>query len=163
MEDDARSGPGGMSRQILIIKITAVVLGLLILLVTILVGLSNVSSDSSDTEKQEALDLFMLSFGLYTPANAYDEPLAYHFDVLKLNSLTPQQIAGDLEPGYAFSIEIIDVSQYDVKYTYSQENGTAFEILSTGSKEITGQRAAVLIIGEQRHAAILKITLGGEL
>jgi hypothetical protein len=155
----SRAGP--MSKQILMVKAGAVALGILILVVAAVLGFLNVSDDVDQTDLENAMDDFLQGLSTYQPINAYQEPLVNHFDVIKLNQVTSGQIYKDLEPAYDFIIEIFDVSQYPNRYSFTEDNGTSFKIESQTSygTTLSEQRVATLVVGEEQHAAILRVTL----
>ena len=154
-------GSLGISRQVLMIKAGAVVLGVIILILAAVLGFLNVSSDGGTTDLENAMDDFLKALSTYQAINAYQEPLVNHFDVIKLNQVTSEQISQDLEPTYDFIIELFDVSQYSIKHSFTEENGTSFKIESQTSYGTTlvEQRVATLVVGEENHAAVLKVTL----
>ena len=161
MAEDVRDSGIPLSRKIIAIKLAAVAVGLLILIIAVAAGWSNVSSDNKESELEEAMALFLDDLAVYQGVNAYDEPLANHFDVIKLSAATPEQVEADLDPGYDFVIEIIDVSQYSESLSFTEENGNALLTAPSGSSDtqLVQERSAALVLGDQTHAAVLRVTL----
>ncbi len=159
-EDESDSGIK-LSRQIIAIKAAAVVVGLMILIIAIAAGWSGVSSENEESSLEAALTEFLNDLAVYDGINAYNEPLVNHFDVVKLKTITSETIRADLDPEYDFIIEIIDVSQYSESFSLNVESGTAVQTGSAGSfsTTVTEQRAAALVMGDETHAAVLKVTL----
>jgi hypothetical protein len=150
-----------MSQQVLVVKGVAVALGVVILVVAAILGFISISDEQGMTGLENAMDDFLQGLSTYEKINAYQEPLVNHFDVVKLKGLTGEQIQQDLDPGYDFIVEILDVSQYSDRYSFSEEDQTAFKLETQGTYDstLTEFSVATLVVGQENHAALLKVTL----
>lgn len=154
-------GAGDTSRQVLTVKAGAVTLGVVILVVAAVLGWFSISDEREMTSLENAMDDFLHGLSTYEKINAYQEPLVNHFDVVKLKGLTEDQIQHDLDPEYDFILEIFDVSQYSDKYSFTEDDDTAFKMETQGSYDATlvEFRVATLVVGQENHAALIKVTL----
>jgi len=163
MAEDLPDSDQKLSRQVLAVKVGAVVLGALILVVAIGLGASRASERNLETDLEAAMEGFLQDLAVYEGINAYEQPLVNHFDVLKLRSVSVDIIKDDIDPGYDFIIEIFDVSQYQEGYSFTMENETGFRTAAPEGfgNVITQERSAALIFGQETHAAVLRVTLMG--
>ena len=150
-----------LPRQVLAVKAGAVILGIIILVVAAVLGWISISDDGELNDLENAMDDFLRDLSTYERMNAYQEPLVNHFDVVKLKVLSGDQIRDDLNPEHDFIIEIIDVSQYSNTYSFTQENGAAFKVETSSdhANTLVWTRVATLVVGQENHAAIIKVTM----
>jgi hypothetical protein len=126
-----------------------------------ILGWVSISDEREMSQLEDAMDDFLQDLSTYERMNAYQEPLVNHFDVVKLKTLSGDTIRKDLSPEFDFIVEIIDVSQYSDTYSFSRDNDTAFKIETQDSYDstLTVSRVATLVVGQENHAALLKVTL----
>lgn len=144
---------------ILYIKLGALAVGLIIFALAVVLGFMNVNEMRTETDMGQELYRFTEDFMGYEKISASSGSITGHFDVAKLDSLTVQDIEADLDPEFAFTIEIIDVSPYSNSHSFSEQNSTHFSTGGGGDNEMTLTRPVVLVVDDEFHAARLMVTM----
>lgn len=162
---DASLGPRGWLKDPGIrIKIAAVVLGLLIFFIAAYASWSTISSKKEGNDVQAALDKFSAAFLIYEKANPDGRSVSGIFVAEKLLTLDSKDIRDDLGPEYDFTIEILDLSSYSQKYSFTLVNGTAWTLgdPSDGTTVRETQTPCTIVVGTSEvHPAVIHITMGG--